>query len=45
MLKGSFGKKPWLALEGQLGPEDCPANNEESEEEDLVEDEDEATEN
>ena len=45
MLKGSFGKKPWLALDRQPGPKDPPAKNEESDEEDLVEDEDEETEN
>ena len=45
MLKGSFVKKPWLALDRQPGPKDSPAKNEESDEEDLVEDEDEETEN
>ena len=39
MLKGSFGKKPWMTLEGQPGPEDTPVKNEESEEKDLVENE------
>ena len=45
MLKGSFGKTPWLASDIQPGPKDSPAKDEESDEGDLVENEDEETEN
>ena len=45
MMKGSFGRKPWLAQNKQPGPEGTPAKNEESDEEGLVEDEEDKNKN